>query len=77
MALGDSLRQGEDEALVLIDLLRRRLGLEQLDGVANVLQALLLQLLDRVVAGAVELGLALVVSELFVEEFFAAPNSQF
>src|SRR5207247_9852408 len=55
--VGDLLGEREDEASVALDLVRRGLALEQLDGVLQMLQAVLPQLLDRVVARVVDLGL--------------------
>ena len=57
MGLGDPLGKGEDEALVLVDLVRGRLGVQELDDLAEVLEAVLLELLEGVVAGSVDLGL--------------------
>src|SRR5205823_14403284 len=55
--VGDLVREGEDEAPVVLDLLRCCLSLEQLDRVAQMLQAVLFELLDRAVAGVVGLWL--------------------
>src|SRR5437764_10542914 len=50
-------REREDEAPVAVDLTRCRLTLEQLDCVPQMLQTVLLEFLNRVVARVVELGL--------------------
>src|SRR3954454_23388382 len=55
--LGDLLRHGEHEAPVVVDLLRRRLGLEERDHLAQPFEAVLLQLVEGPEAGVVDLRL--------------------
>src|SRR5947209_2423316 len=50
-------REREDEAPVVVDLTRCRLALKQLDCVPQILQTILLEFLNGVVAPVVELGL--------------------
>src|SRR2546423_54390 len=57
VGVGDLLGQRDDEALVLLDLVRRRLALEQPDRIADALQARLLELLGRAVARVVDVRL--------------------
>src|SRR4051812_10886024 len=53
----DPLRQAEHEAPVVVQLLRRGLALEQLDGLSQLTEAVLPQLVEGAVAGAVPLRL--------------------
>src|SRR5665647_1214825 len=57
MRARDLVRQRENEAPIILDLLLRRLSLQQLDRVTQVLQTGLLELLDRVEARVVSFGL--------------------
>src|SRR3954453_11228184 len=53
----DPLRQAEHEAPIVVQLLRRGLALEQLDGLLQLTEAVLPQLVQGAVAGAVHLRL--------------------
>jgi hypothetical protein len=44
--VGDLVREVDDEALVLVALLRRRLAIKQRDGIAQVSETVLLQLIE-------------------------------
>src|SRR6266545_1166671 len=57
VSVGDLVGGVEDEALVVVELLGCGLALEQFDRIAKMLQAVFFDLLGRVVAGAVDLGL--------------------
>src|SRR6266702_5574964 len=69
----DLVREGEDETPVLLELLRCRLALEQLDRIAKMPQAVLLELLGRVIPRVVDLGLRRhdLVEELALPVLFA------
>src|SRR6266550_6840846 len=69
----DLVREGEDETPVVLQLLRCRLALEQLDRIAKMLEAILLELLGRAIPRVVDLGLGRrdLVEELALPVLFA------